>query len=74
MGIQILHPTEGRIMALTHLHPAEERPLLGRILATGSSMLSHGLLDFLLLCTMWTDKNLLWCRLISDLIFSDTLI
>ena len=28
MGIEILHPTEGMIMGLTPLHPAEERPLL----------------------------------------------
>ena len=63
MGVQILHPTEGMIMGLTPLHPAEERPLLGRILATGSSMLSHGFLDPVLLSTMWTDENLIWCRL-----------
>ena len=64
MGIQILHPTEGMIMGLTPLHPAEERSLLGRILTTGSSMLSYGFLDLVLLSTMWTDENLIWCRLI----------
>ena len=63
MGIQILHPTEGMIMGLTPLHPAEERPLFSMILATGSSMLSHGLLDAKLLCTIWTNENLIWCRL-----------
>ena len=63
MGIQILHPTEGMIMELTPLHPAEEGPLLSRILATGSSMLSHGFLDPVLLCTMWTDENLIWHKL-----------
>ena len=41
MGIQILHSTEGMIMGLIPLHTAEERPLFSRILATGSSMLSH---------------------------------
>ena len=54
MGIQILHPTEGMITGLTPLHMAEERPLFSSILATGSSMLSHGLLDPKLLCTIWT--------------------
>ena len=63
MGIQILHPTKRMIKRLAPLYPAEERPLLGRILATGSSMLSHGLLDPVLLCTMWTDENVIWCRL-----------
>ena len=67
MGIQILHPTEGMITGLTPLYLAEERPLLSRILATGSSMLSHGLLDFVLLSTMWTDENLIWCRLIRTM-------
>ena len=64
MGIQILQPTKRMIMRLTPLHPAEERPLLSRILATGSSMLSHGLLDFVLLSTMLTGENHIWCRLI----------
>ena len=41
MGIQILHSTEGMIAGLTPLHMAEERPLLSRILATGSNILSH---------------------------------
>ena len=63
MGMQILHPTEGMIMGLTPLHLAEEGPLLIRILSTGSSMLSHGFLDLVLLCTMWTDENLIWHRL-----------
>ena len=67
MGVQILHPTEGMIMGLTPLHPAEERPLLGRILATSSSMLSHGLLDPVLLSTMWTDKDLIWLRLFGTM-------
>ena len=61
--IQILHSTEGVITGLTPLHPAEEGPLLSRILATGSSMLSHGFLDPVLLCTMWTDENFIWHRL-----------
>ena len=67
MGVQVLHPTEGMITGLTPLHPAEERPLLGRILATGNSMLSHGFLDLVLLSTMWTDKNLIRCRLIRTM-------
>ena len=74
MGIQILHPTEGMITGLTPLHPAEEGPLLSRILATGSSMLSHGLLDPVLLCTMWTDENLIWCRLFGTMSDSCVLI
>ena len=63
MGIQILHSTEGVIMGLTPLHLAEERPLFSRILATGSSMLSHGLLDPKPFCTIWADKDLIWHRL-----------
>ena len=63
MGIQILHSTEGVIMGLTPLHPAEERPLFSRILATGSSMLSHQPLDPKLFCTIWTDENLISHRL-----------
>ena len=67
MGIQILHPTEGMVMGLTPLHLAEEGPLLSRILTTGSSMLSHGFLDPVLLCTMWTDENPIWCRLFGTM-------
>ena len=63
MGIQILHPTEGMITGLTPLHLAEEGPLFSRILATGSSMLSHGLLDAKLFSTIWTNENLIWHRL-----------
>ena len=67
MGIQILHPTKGMITGLTPLHPAEEGPLLSRILATGSCMLSHGFLDPILLYTMWTDENLIQHRLFGTM-------
>ena len=63
MGIQILHSTEGMVMGFTPLHPAEERPPFIRILATGSSMFSHGLLDPKPFCTIWTDEDLIWPRL-----------
>ena len=73
MRVEILHLTKGVIFGLAPLHMTEKRPLLVRILAAGSSMLSHQLLNTILLPTVWTDEDLIRCRTLRTMGYSSVL-
>ena len=73
MGIQVLDPVEQMILGWTALYTAEERPLLGMILAAGGHMLPHGLLDFEGLATVRTQEHLIWCWPVWTMDSSDVL-
>ena len=62
MGIQIFDLTEGVVCPHTARDPAEEGPLPGRIAGGHIAVLSHGLVDIVILLAIGARKSLISLR------------